>query len=95
MKTFREYLAEAKVEKEVDLSESCNTQKLNNKTIDKLFNSNKINDEFVDLTGNKVKGSKVIIITKDTMIVKFKDKISCFSKDTIEDTSIYFDTTKL
>ena len=93
--TFREYLAESKIEKEIEINETANTQKLNSKIIDKLFNSNNVSDEFVDLTGNKVKGTKVIIMNKDNMIVKFKDKITCFDKHTLEDTSIYFDTTKL
>ena len=89
MKTFREYLAEA------ELNESISTQKLNSKTVEKLFNSNKVNEEFIDLADSKVKGSKVIIITKDNMIIKFKDKITCDDKTKQEDTSIYFDTSKL
>ena len=52
MKTFREYLAEAELNEklEVDdvLDESISTQKLNSKTVEKLFNSNKVNEEFID-----------------------------------------------
>ena len=77
------------------LNESISTQKLNSKTVEKLFNSNKVNEEFIDLADSKVKGSKVIIITKDNMIIKFKDKITCVDKTKQEDTSIYFDTSKL
>ena len=47
MKTFREYLAEA------ELNESISTQKLNSKTVEKLFNSNKVNEEFIDLADSK------------------------------------------
>ena len=99
MKTFREYLAEAELNEKLEvgdvLNESISTQKLNSKTVEKLFNSNKVNEEFIDLADSKVKGSKVIIITKDNMIIKFKDKITCVDKTKQEDMSIYFDTSKL
>ena len=99
MKTFREYLTEVELNEKLEvgdvLNESISTQKLNSKTVEKLFNSNKVNEEFIDLADSKVKGSKVIIITKDNMIIKFKDKITCVDKTKQEDTSIYFDTSKL
>ena len=74
MKTFREYLAEAKLnEKEVGLNESDELYALNTSTekIDKMIENNKsfnVGDEVIDNFNMLIKGSSMVDVYKRGLI---------------------------
>ena len=96
MKTFREYLAEAKMGKEINEA-SAGIKNLSDNEIKTIKNNvNRESGEYlIGTVGNIIKDKIIIEATADDLVFISKQGIELLTMDTNKRSNIYFDISKL
>lgn len=97
MKTFREYLAEGKVEKEVINEASAGIKNLSDNEIKTIKNNvdRESGEYLMGPVGNIIKDKIIIEATADDLVFISKQGIELLTMDTKKRSNIYFDISKL